>query len=402
MDSGHSDSSSCGEDQEFDSRAAAAYYSSSFVNHQVPPLPPPFDPFANFLQLQNPSALNTNVFWPRNTDLSSDLCHSNNIINFPFTAPTQPTTLVSSGNNLNEAPPASAAENGTLNRNPAARNTKKRSRASRRAPTTVLTTDTSNFRAMVQEFTGIPAPPFTSSSPFQRSRLDLFGASSSMRLKPHDAAQPPYLHRPFAPEMQRQPPPQLFLTSTASISSSSTTNSVASTSTPPMNYRSLSTPNSSVFNLISNPNLTPFLPTDHKFPFLSSILPSKIQGPFEIPTDHGLHSNVKTVGFDELSARRANVSATIGNLPNLISSDPVQPRNDHNNDNNAADGLDHVRAESRNNLNGIQSLSRNISRNERMNYLQNPSTDFHGEKGQENIGTRSSEGMMESWICSSE
>uniref|UniRef100_A0A0D6R9P3 VQ domain-containing protein n=1 Tax=Araucaria cunninghamii TaxID=56994 RepID=A0A0D6R9P3_ARACU len=36
---------------------------------------------------------------------------------------------------------------------------KKRSRASRRAPTTVLTTDASNFRSMVQEFTGIPSPP---------------------------------------------------------------------------------------------------------------------------------------------------------------------------------------------------------------------------------------------------
>ncbi|XP_022942064.1 uncharacterized protein LOC111447253 [Cucurbita moschata] len=60
-----------------------------------------------------------------------------------------------------------------------ARSSKKRPRASRRAPTTVLTTDTTNFRAMVQEFTGIPAPPFTaaSSSPFTRNaaRFDLFG-----------------------------------------------------------------------------------------------------------------------------------------------------------------------------------------------------------------------------------
>lgn len=61
------------------------------------------------------------------------------------------------------------------------RNPKKRSRVSRRAPTTVLTTDTSNFRAMVQEFTGNPSTPFTgsSSSPFSRSRFDLFGPSSS-------------------------------------------------------------------------------------------------------------------------------------------------------------------------------------------------------------------------------
>lgn len=36
---------------------------------------------------------------------------------------------------------------------------KKRSRASRRAPTTVLRTDASNFRSMVQEFTGIPSVP---------------------------------------------------------------------------------------------------------------------------------------------------------------------------------------------------------------------------------------------------
>lgn len=53
---------------------------------------------------------------------------------------------------------------------------KKRTRASRRAPTTVLTTDTSNFRQMVQEFTGIPNSPFatsSSSSPYTR-RSDFF------------------------------------------------------------------------------------------------------------------------------------------------------------------------------------------------------------------------------------
>ncbi|EMS46854.1 hypothetical protein TRIUR3_13239 [Triticum urartu] len=55
---------------------------------------------------------------------------------------------------------------------------KKRPRASRRPPTTVLTTDTSNFRAMVQEFTGFPAPPFAvGPSPFVRPRL-LGGASA--------------------------------------------------------------------------------------------------------------------------------------------------------------------------------------------------------------------------------
>ncbi|KAJ4887617.1 VQ motif-containing protein [Raphanus sativus] len=87
---------------------------------------------------------------------------------------------------------------------------KKRSRVSRRTPTTVLTTDTSNFRAMVQEFTGNPSNPFTglssSSSPFPRSRFNLFGpsspSSSSRPLKPfpHKITPPPSTsHRYLTP-----------------------------------------------------------------------------------------------------------------------------------------------------------------------------------------------------------
>ncbi|THU48859.1 hypothetical protein C4D60_Mb06t03420 [Musa balbisiana] len=53
------------------------------------------------------------------------------------------------------------------------RSSKKRCRASRRAPTTVLTTDASNFRAMVQELTGIQSFA-TSPSPCAGARLGLF------------------------------------------------------------------------------------------------------------------------------------------------------------------------------------------------------------------------------------
>lgn len=86
---------------------------------------------------------------------------------------------------------------------------KKRPRASRRPPTTVLTTDTSNFRAMVQEFTGIPAPPFAGGAATgARSRFDhLFPSRSSSSAAA--AALPQYLLRPFAhsKQLHAYPPP---------------------------------------------------------------------------------------------------------------------------------------------------------------------------------------------------
>lgn len=104
------------------------------------------------------------------------------------------------------------------------RNPKKRSRASRRAPTTVLTTDTSNFRQMVQEFTGIPAPPFTAFS--TRGRFDLFsglGGLSSSAVPP-----PTYLLRPFPQKIPplHQPP---FL-ATSSLPSHNTTTTIHNSS----------------------------------------------------------------------------------------------------------------------------------------------------------------------------
>jgi hypothetical protein len=47
----------------------------------------------------------------------------------------------------------------------------------------VLTTDTSNFRAMVQEFTGFPAPPFAPAPP-PAVRPRLFGGPPSFLMRP--------------------------------------------------------------------------------------------------------------------------------------------------------------------------------------------------------------------------
>ncbi|KAL5220914.1 hypothetical protein ABZP36_025627 [Zizania latifolia] len=114
---------------------------------------------------------------------------------------------------------------------PAPRGSRKRTRASRRAPTTVLTTDTSNFRAMVQEFTGIPSPPFA--GPPARSRFaHLFAAPSSLRSAA--ASLSPYLLRPFAQKLHTSPFASFPSPSTSSPSPSNVAiaTSIAASATP--------------------------------------------------------------------------------------------------------------------------------------------------------------------------
>ncbi|KAJ0588183.1 putative VQ motif-containing protein [Helianthus annuus] len=77
---------------------------------------------------------------------------------------------------------------------------KKRTRASKRPPTTVLTTDTSNFRQMVQEFTGIPTAPFSSYS----HRYDRIGGGGMG---------PWYRVPPARPKIQLQQPSYTTLSS---------------------------------------------------------------------------------------------------------------------------------------------------------------------------------------------
>lgn len=201
MDSGSSGSvqSSSGAEDEYDSRAEGFLNYPSLHVGPIPkpnPSPPPslhsssFDPFSTFLDpppSRSPpnSLLNLHPSWPTNP--RSDP----NPIQYPASMTTTPdiqlqtpTHVVHSNNNNNTA---------------TVRNPRKRTRASRRAPTTVLTTDATNFRAMVQEFTGIPAPPFQppSSSSFPRARLDLFAGAST--------SSPPYLLRPYPQKLSPFP-----------------------------------------------------------------------------------------------------------------------------------------------------------------------------------------------------
>ncbi|KAK9287372.1 hypothetical protein L1049_015790 [Liquidambar formosana] len=214
MNSGNSGSmqSSSGGDDEYDSRDDLI---SGFINPSSQPCPistsqPPcseqynnhpssifhypsvhLDPFKQ----STPSSANTNSL------LNFDLLSSRGLTSHPnYTAVVGQAGPSASTQQILGAPfqspslvvPLSAPENGELasssssQQTKVVRHSKKRSRASRRTPTTVLTTNTSNFRAMVQEFTGIPAPPLFSSKPFpdsslSRSRFDLFNTASATR-----------------------------------------------------------------------------------------------------------------------------------------------------------------------------------------------------------------------------
>ncbi|KAK1350640.1 VQ domain-containing protein [Heracleum sosnowskyi] len=192
MDSANSGSmqSSSGGDEEYDSSSHPhdnylLNPQTNTLNHLANPNP------SNFLYSNNNYTNNNILHNPfSHSPSTSNLYNNNNIQDFWSTNPQNDQTIQTSYTPSNQQPsnqsinldrplsnslPQPDHQQSSVSKNP-----KKRTRASRRAPTTVLTTDTSNFRQMVQEFTGIPAPPFsTATSAFSR-RLDLFGRGESL------------------------------------------------------------------------------------------------------------------------------------------------------------------------------------------------------------------------------
>ena len=480
MDSGNSGSmqSSSGGDEEYDSRAESI---SAFLNppghvgslsNQAHPHQQPhhqthtmFDPLSNYFDpssstarsVQNPlsnpnSLLNFDMVWsktPRSDPNPTDL---GGLITPSSSAPSQPFLTNQLGGQQTRAPTfhniqippqadqqqnasraslssTSANDQAQPSNNNMVRNPKKRSRASRRAPTTVLTTDTTNFRAMVQEFTGIPAPPFTS-SPFPRSRLDLFGTSSSLRSSGPtglDPSPPPYLLRPFAQKVQPLP----FVSSTSSttsmidaLGSNPTTNATNSTyqhhnllnmnmQSPILNFQSLLQAQPK-FSLSNSPSI-------HS-------LGSKPQGgSLEIPSNDHSHLKMGTSVLEEFGLtpqqqqqqqhphhhhqqqhhhHHHHVSTQLmSGLPNIVSSDGTTLSRTDNNNNSNNNNPPPTNWTNDTGLNGSYSNSERVTNNGKLNYsaaASASSSDFHhGDKGSENVATRS-EGMVESWICSSD
>ncbi|GAB2231628.1 hypothetical protein Drorol1_Dr00010637 [Drosera rotundifolia] len=85
---------------------------------------------------------------------------------------------------------------------------RRRAKASRKAPTTLLKTDPSNFRAMVQQFTGGPSTPFSGPG------FDVSAPSASTQLLQHQMMDPNvtgyrinFEPSPQFPGRQQQPRP---------------------------------------------------------------------------------------------------------------------------------------------------------------------------------------------------
>ncbi|XP_010261274.1 PREDICTED: uncharacterized protein DDB_G0271670 [Nelumbo nucifera] len=483
MDSGNSGSmqSSSGGDEEYDSRSesiSAIFNSSGHVGHghvisnphlTTPPhhlsLPSSssslFDSVSNYLDVfsRSPATSNANslthldMMWPRSVRSEANCTEIGNIMG--LSSSTQPIfgaqgpsrgSLPSSSSQLPaapengarpSAPPSSSSDQANV-----VRSSKKRSRASRRAPTTVLTTDTTNFRAMVQEFTGIPAPPF-SASPFPRSRLDLFNTASTLR-SAHLEPPPPYLLRPFAQKVQ----PPSFLSSAAgaaavstSFSSSGLVNTVSSstniasttTSTTPTtatttttttngfsnspstnNYQLLSDiglpkQSQNLLNMQPNPILT-FQSILQSSPLNQPKYPSLAYVPvFGAKSQQGSLTTSSTdsqqlkmgMVLEEFGMNHGHVNPQLSGLPNFVTSDGMSLRSD-NNHSGWGDGVGLNDGDHQPNL---KSFNGNYSNTQRVNSCKinytTSSSDFQVEKGPEN-GSSRGEGMVDSWICSSD
>ncbi|KAL0432708.1 UNVERIFIED_CONTAM: hypothetical protein Slati_2605100 [Sesamum latifolium] len=244
MDSAHSGSlhSSSGGDEEFDSSRGAGL-NPFLVTHQNPTF---FDPQHQVLhnldhafRQSNGNDDNSDLVWSESLRSQHSYADFGNITSSaslplsraqslaghgPFSIPSPSPSLPLRAETESRASLGLNQTSSVVIKNP-----KKRTRASRRAPTTVLKTDTANFRQMVQEFTGIPADPF-SASPYSR-RPDLFST-----LRPGNRFDPLGPIYPLRPSPQKglspfssSPPPSLLNSNT--IDSTVPTTNIVGTNT---------------------------------------------------------------------------------------------------------------------------------------------------------------------------
>ncbi|XWS21520.1 hypothetical protein CRYUN_Cryun30bG0061200 [Craigia yunnanensis] len=369
MDSGNSNSmqSSNGGDEEYDSQpeSVPAFLNTSghfsllsnphpsLVSHHHDHPPTFFDPSANYLNpfsqpQPNNSLLNLDGVRPRSLR-SEPNCPD--LGNLPGSSSSSQSILGAQGLKQGSFPSSSSMQSRPSHDNGVrsltqsdqtsiVKNPKKRTRASRRAPTTVLTTDTTNFRSMVQEFTGIPAPPFSGSS-YSR-RLDLFGSGSGTRSSHLEPIGSLYPLRPSAKRVQPTP----FLSSSSPsllnnpfVDASNITNTTSNRTNPPSIAATTNAfnPTSSNYQLpcdlgLLKPPLN-VLNLQNQSPVLS----------FQFLQPPPLHPSLNLSGFgvkfqgssaipslDELGSSHGHVNANLGGLRSHVTQDGERLRSDSN------------------------------------------------------------------------
>ncbi|KAL4272313.1 hypothetical protein GQ457_13G009930 [Hibiscus cannabinus] len=409
MDSGNSSSmqsSSGGGDDEYDSvtrpDSVPAFLNASghfnplsnqhpslVVHHQDQP-PTLFDPSANYLNPfslsppNNSSLLNFDGVRPR-----MSLRSEPDLGNLQGTSLSSQCVLGSQGLNQSSFPSPSSMQSRSVHENgvrtstqsdrttSVAKNPKKRTRASRRAPTTVLTTDTTNFRAMVQEFTGIPAPPFSGSS-YSR-RLDLFGSGSSRstHLEPLGSL---YSLRPSAKRVASSSSPSLLNNPLLDAANTSNTTTMANAFNPSSSNYQLP----SDLGLLKQPqnmqNQTQILP------FQSFLDPSLSSPGFGVTVKSQGSSSSAMPSIDELGLSHGHGH---GGLQSHLTPEAARSRNE-------SQWSDH----------GVGLNDGNYGSNDqrvnscKLNYSASSSA-FHHDKGSENVPSRA-QGTVDSWICPAE
>ncbi|KAG5245823.1 hypothetical protein OIU77_019562 [Salix suchowensis] len=438
MDSGNSgsmQSSSGGGDEEYDSRqeslpaflnASSQNFDSSLFSHQQPatmfdPSPALFHAFSQSQPITNPDSSMLNLDMVHSRGLRSDHSCTQLGINLPDSLSSSQSALLGAQGSSHQALPSSMQlrsvhDCGVRSSSPSdqthevARNPKKRTRASRRAPTTVLTTDTSNFRQMVQEFTGIPAPPFTG-SPFTR-RLDLFGpgsgsrsghlepvGSSLYRLRPsaqrvHHDQQTPFLSSSSPSFFNNDTVDGTNIASTSTTANSNNTNTTATTSTfnpGSVNYQlsahlGLHKQSQDLLNMQNQIlSIQPLLqPPAPPFQPLANVpgLGAKSQAGFPFPSLEELGMGHGGRGGDG----DGDVNAHLGGLSGHVTAEGMKLSNDGSQDHN------------------LRSLDGNYGNMKRvnsckLNYSSASSSGFHHDKVLENVSSRGAEGTVDSWIC---
>lgn len=156
--------------------------SSPKPQQQQPPPPPNFFDLSNILDASFQQNANLHHYLASNHLNLWNLSSSSSSLASSTNQPLNLDSQLHPSNNLNIKASSSGTKrvDGKQDIIAIKNNSKKRSRASRRAPTTVLTTDPINFRQIVQEFTGIPAFDIFS----RRANHQMNALSSSYPLRP--------------------------------------------------------------------------------------------------------------------------------------------------------------------------------------------------------------------------